>query len=132
MVTNLTWSAKRVLQFYNKRGTAEQWIKEDKIALNWTRLSCYDFDDNHVRIKLFVIAYNLGSFLRRFALSCSVTHWTLTTLRDKLIKTAEKVVHHARYVTFQLAEVSVPRRLYRIILERIRRLAAMSPTASPI
>ena len=42
-------------------------------------------------------------------------------LRDKLIKIGAKVVRHARYVTFQLAEVAIPRRLYREILERIRR-----------
>jgi hypothetical protein len=41
-------------------------------------------------------------------------------------------VHHARYVTFQLAEVAVPRRLYRAILDRIRRFGALSPRAAPI
>ncbi len=54
--------------------------------MRWTRLSCHDFDDNQVRLQLFVLAYNLGNFLRRFALPASVKHWTLTTLRDKLIK----------------------------------------------
>jgi hypothetical protein len=39
-----------VVKFYNKRGTAEQWIKEGKYALKWTRLSCHDFDDNQVRL----------------------------------------------------------------------------------
>ena len=49
-------------------------------------------------------------------------HWSLTTLREKLIKIGAKVVHHARYVTFQMAEVAVPRQLFRAILDRIRRL----------
>ncbi len=70
------------------------------------------------------LAYNLGNFVRRLALPASVRHWTLTTLREKLIKIGAKVVHHARYVTFQLAEVAIPRDLYRTILERIRRFAA--------
>jgi len=39
-----------------------------------------------------------------------------------LIKIGAKVVRHARYVTFQMAEVAVPRELFRAILERIRRL----------
>jgi hypothetical protein len=56
----------------------------------------------------------------------------LTTLRDKLIKIGAKMVRHARYVTFQLAEVAIPRRLYRTILNRIRRFAALSPRAAPI
>ncbi len=69
---------------------------------------------------------------RRLALPPSVKQWSLTTLRDKLIKIGAKVVHHARYVTFQLAEVAVPRRLYRAILERIRRFAALSARAAPV
>ena len=69
--------AKRVVDFYNGRGTAEQWIKEGKYAVRWTRLSCHDFDDNQVRLQLFVLAYNLGNFLRRIALPGSVKHWTL-------------------------------------------------------
>jgi len=131
VVTNLTWAAKRVVWFYNQRGTAEQWIKEGKHAVRWTRLSCHGFDDNQVRLQLHVLAYNLANFLRRIALPSSVKHWTLTTLREKLIKIGAKVVHHARYVTFQLAEVAVPRRLYRAILERIRRFAAIPTRAAP-
>ncbi len=99
--------------------------------VRWTRLSCHDVDDNQVRLQLFVLAYNLGNFLRRIALPAGVKHWTLTTLRDKLIKIGAKVVRHARYLTFQLAEVAVPRRLYRAILERIRRFAATPPRAAP-
>ena len=78
------------------------------------------------------MAYNLGNFLRRIALPASVKHWTLTTLRDKLIKIGAKVVRHARYVTFQLAEVAIPRHLYRTILNQIRRFAAIPPRAAPI
>jgi hypothetical protein len=127
IVTNLGGRAKRVVDFYNGRGTAEQWIKEGKYAVRWTRMSCHDFDDNQVRLQPFVLAYNLGNFLRRIALPASVKHWTLTTLRDKLIKIGAKVVRHARYVTFQLTEVVVSRRLYRAILERIRRFTATPP-----
>jgi len=127
VVTNLNGSAKRVVRFYNKGGTVEQWIKEDKHAVNWTRLSCHDFVDNQVRLQLFVLAYNLGNFLRRLALPGSVRHWSLTTLRDKMIKTGAKVVRHARYVTFQLAEVAVPRELSATILRRFQRLGVPPP-----
>ncbi len=131
IVTNLTWSPSNVVEFYNGRGTAEQWIKEGKHALNWTRLSCHDFVDNQVRLQLFALAYNLGNFLRRLALPEGVSHWSLTTLRDKLIKIGAKVVRHARYVTFQLAEVAVSRELFRAILDRIRGLALFSPLLVP-
>ena len=90
--------------------------------MKWTRLSCHDFVDNQVRLQLFALAYNLGNFLRRLALPRSVKHWSLTTLREKLIKIGAKVVRHSRYVIFQMAEVAVPKRLFRVILERIRRL----------
>jgi Transposase DDE domain group 1 len=111
-------------QVLHGRGTAEQWIKEGKSALKWTRLSCRRFKDNQVRLQLFALAYNLGSFLRQLALPRPVRTWSLTTLREKLIKIGAKVVHHARVVTFQLAEVAVPRELFAAILWRIGRLRA--------
>jgi len=67
-------------------------------------------------MQLFALAYNLGNFLRRLALPRSVKHWSLTTLREKLIKIGAKVIRHARYVVFQMAEVAVPRRLFQTIL----------------
>jgi hypothetical protein len=128
VVTNLKRSPKRVIKFYNGRGTAEQWIKEGKQALKWTRLSCRRFKDNLVRLQLFALAYNLGNFLRQLALPRPVRTWTLTTLREKLIQIGAKVVSHAKAVTFQLAEVAVPRALFAAIPARIGRLrAAPSP-----
>jgi len=123
IVTNLTWWSRNVVGFYNQRGTAEQWIKEGKNAAKWTRLSCREFQDNAVRLQLFVLAYNLSNFLRRLALPKSIRHWSLTTLREKLVKIGAKVVRHSRYVIFQLAEVAVPRALFAAILARIQRLA---------
>jgi hypothetical protein len=122
IVTNLRWKAKNVVKFYNKRGTAEQWIKEGKYALNWTRLSCHDFTDNQVRLQLFALSYNLGNFLRRLALPKKIKDWSLRTLQVKLIKIGAKVVRHSRYVIFQMAEVAVPKALFCEILYRIRRL----------
>ena len=46
IVTNMSRPAERVVAFYNKRGTAEQWIKEGKGAIKWTRLSCRTFAAN--------------------------------------------------------------------------------------
>jgi len=122
IVTNLRWKSSNVVKFYNKRGTAEQWIKEGKYALKWTRLSCHDFIDNQVRLQLFALAYNLGNFLRRLALPKSIKNWSLRTMREKLVKIGAKVVSHARYVTFQMAEVLVSRSLFYELLERIQRL----------
>ena len=94
-------------------------------------MPCHSFEANQVRLQLHVLAYNLGNFVRRLALPASVRHRTLTTLREKLIKIGAKVVHHARYVTFQLAEVAIPCGLYGAILGRICRFAARPVTATP-
>jgi hypothetical protein len=131
IITNLRWKSSNVVKFYNKRGTAEQWIKEGKYALKWTRLSCHDFVDNQVRLQLFALAYNLGNFLRRLALPKSVKKWSLSTLREKLIKIGAKVVRHSRYIIFQMAEVAVPRALFREILDRIRQLRFLTIPARP-
>ena len=127
IVTNLTKHSKNVVKFYNGRGTAEQWIKEGKNAVKWTKLSCRTFKDNQTRLQLFALAYNLANFLRRFALSRDVKHWSLTSLREKLVKIGAKVTRHSRYVTFQLAEVAVTRNLFVAILDRIARLAIPPP-----
>ena len=73
------------------------------------RLSCHGLRNNEVRLQLHALAYNLGNFLRTLALPQAVEHWSLTTLREKLIKIGAKVVSHGRYVTFQLAEVAPDR-----------------------
>ena len=64
IVTNMSRPAEQVVAFYNKRGTCEQWIKEGKGVIKWTRLSCRSFTANAVRLQLHALAYNLGNFLR--------------------------------------------------------------------
>ena len=122
IMTNLSAKPKGVVHFYNGRGTAEQWIKEGKYALNWTRLSCHRFVANQVRLQLFLLAYNLGNFLRRLGLPRAVRDWSWRTLQMKLIKMGGRIVRHARQIVFQLAEVPVARELLAAILERVSRL----------
>ncbi len=119
IVTNMARRAKNVVGFYNQRGTAEQWIKEGKGAIKWTRLSCRSFDANAVRLQLHALAYNLGNFLRTLATPEAIKDWSLTSLREKLIKIGAKVVSHGRYVAFQMAEVAIPRNLFAAILQLI-------------
>ena len=90
--------------------------------MKWTKLSCRRLKDNAARLQLFALAYNLANFLRQLVLPKPIQGWTLTTLREKLVKIGAKVVSHARYVIFQLAEVAVPRQLFAAILRRIERL----------
>ena len=124
IVTNLARPAERVVAFYNQRGTAEQWIKEGKGTIKWTRLSCRTFAANAVRLQLHALAYNLGNFMRTLAMPKTAEPWSLTSLKEKLIKIGAKVVSHGRYVTFQMAEVAVPRQMLAEILSLIARLRA--------
>jgi hypothetical protein len=112
IVTNMSAKKASVVRFYNGRGIAEQWIKEGKYVLNWTRLSCKHFLSNQVRLGLFVLAYNLGNFLRRLVLPGKIKHWSLRTLLVKLIKTGAKVLKHSRYVVYQMAEVAISKEIF--------------------
>ena len=102
IVTSMTAGPEGVVRFYNGRGTAEQWIKEGKYALNWTRLSCHRFVANRARLSLFVLAYNLGNFLRRLCLPKAVKHWSLRSVQVKLIKMGGRLVRHSRRLIFSV------------------------------
>ena len=123
IVSNLARSPEGIVAFYNQRGTCEQWIKEGKNAIKWTRLSCRTFAANAVRLQLHALAYNLGNFMRTLAMPKTAEPWSLTSLREKLIKIGAKVVSHGRYVTFQMAEVAVPRQMFADISVACRRPA---------
>ena len=83
-----------VLQSTNQLGKAEQYIKEGKNAIKWTRLLCRKFRDNAVRLQLHALAYNLANFMRTLALPKEAEHWSMTTFRVKLVKIGAKVVRH--------------------------------------
>jgi hypothetical protein len=119
IVTNFQTSSRAVVRFYNKRGTAEQWIKEGKQAVAMTRLSCHRFRANEVRLWLSVIAYNLGNLWRRLALPAAVANWSLTSLQQRLVKTGGRLIKHARYYWLLLAESHLTRRLFGGMLSRI-------------
>jgi Transposase DDE domain group 1 len=119
LVTNLCRPPERVVAFDNQRGTAEQWIREGKNAVRWTRLSCRSMTANAVRLQLHALASNLAPFFRTLVLPDEVERWSLTTLREKVVEIGATVVTHARSTVFQMAEVAVPRDLFRRILDRI-------------
>jgi hypothetical protein len=123
-VTNPTWPAKRLVRFYNQRGTAEQRIKEGKNAVRWTRYPVTTLWTIRCgcNCSCYVLGANFRAAFRDVAKAKSVHHWTLTTLWEKLIKIGVKVARHSKKIVFQIAEVALPRELFRAILERIGRL----------
>ena len=122
IVTNLETDSRAVVRFYNKRGTAEQWIKEGKQAVKMTRLSCHRFRSNEVRLWLSVIAYNLGNLWRRLVLPKRIDNWSLTSLQQRLVKTGGGLIKHARYYWLLLAESHLTRRLFGAMVGRITAL----------
>ena len=94
-----------------------------KYAVEWMRLSCHQFKDNAVRLALFVLTYNLANFLRRLALPKQMASWSLTSLREKLVKIGARLTRHARRLILQMAEVAIPRDLFGQTLSRNRLLS---------
>ena len=72
-----------------------------------------------MRLQLHGLAYNLANFLRTLALPDGIEKWSLTSLREKLVKIGAKLVVHGRYMTFRMSGVAVPRDLFRRILQMI-------------
>ena len=122
IVTNLETDSRAVVRFYNKRGTAEQWIKEGKQAVKMTRLSCHRFRSNEVRLWLSVLAYNLGNLWRRLVLAKRIENWSLTSLQQRLVKTGGRLIKHARCYWLLLAESNLARRLFGAMVGRIAAL----------
>jgi Transposase DDE domain group 1 len=79
----------------------------------------YTFAANADRLQLHALAYNLGNFLRTLATPEPTKDWSLTSLKEKLIKIGAKVVSHGRYIAFQMAEVAISRNLFADILRLI-------------
>ena len=104
-------------------------MDQGKGAIKWTRLSCRTFAANAVRLQLHALAYNLGNFLRTLATPEPIKDWSLTSLKDKLIKIGAKVVSHGRYVVFQMAEVAIARHMFQEILRLIAELRPQPPPA---
>ena len=90
IVTNLTLPSRAVVRYCNKRGTTEQWIKEGKQAVKMMRLGCDKFRSNEVRLRLTIIAYNLGNLWQRLVLPQRTGNWALTSLERRLVNTGDR------------------------------------------
>ena len=124
IVTNRKLPSRSVVRVYNKRGTAEQWIKEGKQATSWTRLTRHRFRSNEVRLQLAGLAHNLGNRWRRLGLPQRIKSWSLTSLRQGLMKAGGRLVKNARCYWLLLAEGHLNRRLFGEMLNRLSALPA--------
>jgi len=91
IVTDLAPPAERVVAFYNQRGRVEQWIREGRARSNGP--GC--------RAAPSLPTPSVLSSIRSPAIwRCRKTAepWSLTSLREKLIKIGAKVVGHGRHM----------------------------------
>ena len=86
-----------------------------------------DFD-RRLMLQFRALADYVGNFLRTLATPEPIKDWSLTSLKEKLIKIGAKVVGHGRTIAFQIAEVAVPRTLFAEIL---RLIAELRPRPDP-
>ena len=82
------------------------------LAVKWTRLSCRSMRANAVRRQFHALAYTLADFLRTLPLPKKRERWSLTTLREKVVKSVAKVIAYARYTVFQMAAGAAPQVVY--------------------
>ena len=129
IVTNLSRPADRVVAFYNSAGRANNGSKKARARSSGHGCRAGRFAANAVRLQLHALAYNLGNFLRTLATPEPIKDWSLTSLKEKLIKIGAKVVSHGRYVVFQMAEVAIPRQMFQEILRLIAELRPQPPPA---
>ena len=71
-----------------------------------------------------LLAHDLAKLLHSLALPNEVAQWSLSTLREKLVKTGARIVRHGRFLVFPRADVSVLRAQFAAVLSRIDRLRA--------
>ena len=108
-----------MVRFYNKRGTAEQWIKEGKQATHWTPAVVPSLPGERGALAVKRAGLHLGNLWRRLGLPHRIKTWSLTSLQQRLMKTGGRLVKHARYYWLLLAEGHLNRRLFGDMLRRI-------------
>lgn len=102
IVTNTDLSPEETVEFYTKRGTMENYIKECKHGFRMDKVSHRSFITNVNRMMQILLAYNLVNGFKRLTLPKEVRQMTIDTLRLKLFKVAAKKVKTARQVIFKL------------------------------
>ena len=117
---------KKVVAFYNGRGTAEQWIKEGKNAVKWTRLSCVAFRAERRPAPAACAGLQPRQLLAHPGVAEGGRRVVPDQPTEKVVKIGAKVVAHGRHLVFQMAEVAVPQELFRRLLDQI---AGLRPPA---
>lgn len=122
IVTNSNWPAFAVVQFYCKRGSMENYIKEGKNGFAFGKMSSTDYWSNANKLQEMVLAYNLNNWMRRICFPEKNKSDRIETIRTKIIKIASKVVSSGRYIYFKLSSSCPYKKLFTDIFKNIKNL----------
>lgn len=126
IVTTLEDTPKDTVQFYAKRGTMENYIKEGKLGFAFGKMSSTAFEINANKLQIAVLAYNLNNGLRRICMPEKMKKHQIHTIRMCFIKVAGKIIKSGRYLTFKLASSSLYKDAFFSTLKGIQRLPTFS------
>ena len=115
-------SPKRVFETYNKRGTMENYIKEAKNSFYFDKTDSPRFIENHARMLISVLAYNVINFMRTICFEKSWKTLQIDTIRLRLFKVAGKLVSTARKIYLKLSSSHVYQTEFYDVFQRIQRI----------
>ena len=116
-------SAETVFQIYCKRGTMENFIKEAKNGFYFDKTDSPLFLENHARMMISLLAYNIVNFMRTLCFTPGTTHMQVSTIRLKLFKVAGKLVRTGRRLLLKFSSHHVHQDLFYQVLGRIQQLS---------
>ena len=112
VITNLLADATLLFNFYNRRGDAENRIKDLKRGLYADRLSCHRFQANSFRLLLHAAAYVLLHSLRSVSGDTEIERSQFDILRLRLLKAGARVVETSRKVWVHVSSTYPYRELW--------------------
>lgn len=102
IVTNMDSEPEKLIQFYCKRCSMENFIKESKNGFDFSAVSSSSKIVNANRLQVHALAYNIFNWFKRLVLPAKMRKQQIDTIRLKLLKIAARAVRSARYITFKL------------------------------
>ncbi len=103
-VTNTTLLSEKVVIYYEKRGNAENYIKEAKYDMAVGHLLLKSFWANEAVFQMMMLSYNLFLLFKFDSLDSSEYRQQIKTFRLKYVFLAAKIIKTARYVIMKLSE----------------------------
>jgi len=124
LITNFSenYSAKLMFKLYHKRGTMENYIKEAKNGFYLDKTDSSSFLENHARLMVSLLAYNLVNFMKTVCLPAKEAAFQVDTLRLRLFKVAGKLVKSGRKMFLRTSSSHVFQNLFYYLLDKIQQL----------